>query len=95
MWDPHEPFGGLDAEQSQARELLLWKGHCSVHARFTVQQIDVLRKQHPGVQGHRASRVPLDVVQAADDSGSTEYILKTVREQPAGSSGRSGPRCTS
>jgi quinolinate synthase len=56
-----------------------------VHARFTVRQIENIRAQHPGVRVIVHPEVPLDVVQAADDSGSTEYILKTVRESPVGS----------
>jgi quinolinate synthase len=56
-----------------------------VHARFTVRQIENLRAQHPGVRVIVHPEVPFDVVQAADDAGSTEYILKTVRQSPAGS----------
>ena len=65
--------------------MLLWKGHCSVHTRFTAQQIAMIREQHPGVRVIVHPEVPWDVVQAADDSGSTEYILKQVRNSPAGS----------
>jgi quinolinate synthase len=65
--------------------MLLWKGHCSVHARFTVRQIEHLRAQHPGLRVIVHPEVPWDVVQAADDSGSTEYIIKAVKDSPAGS----------
>ena len=65
--------------------MLLWKGHCSVHARFTVRQIENIRAQHPGVRVIVHPEVPLDVVQAADDSGSTEYIINQVTDSPAGS----------
>jgi quinolinate synthase len=64
--------------------LLLWKGHCSVHVRFTVPQIEAVRRQHPGVRVIVHPEVPHDVLRAADDFGSTEYILRTVREAPAG-----------
>ena len=73
------------AKQGRAARLLLWKGHCSVHTRFTAQQIALVREQHPGVRVIVHPEVPWDVVQAADDSGSTEHILKPVRESPAGS----------
>src|SRR4051794_16093251 len=48
LWDPHEMWGGLDAEGVKNARMILWKGHCSVHARFTVRQIEQLRAQHPG-----------------------------------------------
>lgn len=84
VWDPFEPFGGLTREQVAAARLILWKGHCSVHVRFTVPQIAAVRQQHPGVRVIVHPEVPHDVLRAADDFGSTEYILKTVREAPAG-----------
>jgi len=85
VWDPNEAGGGIDAAALQRARIVLWKGHCSVHTRFTVRQIEQLRAQHPGVRVIVHPEVPLDVVQAADDSGSTEYIIKTVRESPVGS----------
>ncbi len=85
VWDPHEIGGGLTPEEAKSAKLLLWKGHCAVHARFTVQQIALLREQHPGIRVIVHPEVPFDVVQAADDSGSTEYILKAVRESAPGS----------
>jgi quinolinate synthase len=85
LWDPNEIWGGLDPEAVKKARMILWKGHCSVHARFTVRQIENLRAQHPGLRVIVHPEVPFDVVQAADDSGSTEYIIKTVKESPAGS----------
>ena len=85
VWDPNEIFGGLDPDQVKRAKLILWKGHCSVHERFSVQQIEAIRRQHPGIRVIVHPEVPFDVVQAADDSGSTEYILKTVTNSPAGS----------
>jgi len=85
VWDPNEIFGGLDAEQVRRARMILWKGHCSVHERFTVQQIAAVRKQHPGIRVIVHPEVPWAVVDAADDNGSTEYILKTVRNSPKGS----------
>src|SRR5437867_3956580 len=85
VWDPNEIWGGLDPDAVKRARIILWKGHCSVHTRFTVRQIDAIRAQHPGVRVIVHPEVPWDVVQAADDSGSTEYIIKTVRESPVGS----------
>ena len=85
VWDPHEIFGGLDPEQVKRAKMILWKGHCSVHERFTAKQIETVRRQHPGIRVIVHPEVPWDVVQAADDSGSTEYILRTVRESAPGS----------
>ncbi|HET9777004.1 MAG TPA: quinolinate synthase NadA [Gemmatimonadaceae bacterium] len=85
VWDPNEIFGGLDPDQVKRAKMILWKGHCSVHERFTAQQIETVRKQHPGIKVIVHPEVPWAVVQAADDNGSTEYILKTVRNSPSGS----------
>jgi quinolinate synthase len=85
VWDPHQIFGGLTPEQVKQAKMILWKGHCSVHERFTAQQIATVRTQHPGIRVIVHPEVPWDVVQAADDAGSTEYILKTVRNSPPGS----------
>jgi quinolinate synthase len=85
VWDPNEIWGDLDPEAVQRARIILWKGHCSVHARFTVRQIENMRSQHPGVRVIVHPEVPWDVVQAADDSGSTEYIIKTVTDSPIGS----------
>jgi quinolinate synthase len=85
VWDPNEIWGGLEPDAVQRARMLLWKGHCSVHTRFTVRQIENIRAQHPGVRVIVHPEVPLDVVQAADDSGSTEYIIKTVSTSPIGS----------
>ncbi len=85
VWDPKQPFGGLTREHVEAARLILWKGHCSVHVRFTAKQIDLVRQQHPGVRVIVHPEVPFEVVQAADDSGSTEYILSQVRKGAPGS----------
>ena len=85
IWDPSEIWGGLEPDSLENARMILWKGHCSVHTRFTVRQIENIRAQHPGVRVIVHPEVPLEVVQAADDSGSTEYIIKTVSQSPAGS----------
>jgi quinolinate synthase len=85
VWDPNEIFGGLDPDEVTRAKMILWKGHCSVHTRFTAKQITTVRQQHPGIRVIVHPEVPWDVVQAADDSGSTEYIIKTVTNSPEGS----------
>ncbi|MFA5910171.1 MAG: quinolinate synthase NadA [Vicinamibacterales bacterium] len=85
VWDPFEPFGGLTREQLEHAKLILWKGHCSVHVRFTAGQIDKVRVEHPGIKVIVHPEVPFDVAQAADDMGSTEHILTTVRDSAPGS----------
>src|SRR5688572_5985252 len=84
VWDPNEIFGGVDPEDVKRARMILWKGHCSVHVRFTVKQIEALRREHPGIRVIVHPEVPWEVVQAADDNGSTEYIIKTVKQSPAG-----------
>jgi quinolinate synthase len=85
VWDPNEIFGGVDPDALGRARMILWKGHCSVHVRFSAAQIESVRRQHPGIRVIVHPEVPWDVVQAADDSGSTEYIIKTVKDSPAGS----------
>jgi quinolinate synthase len=85
VWDPNEIWGGLEPEQVRRSRIVLWKGHCSVHTRFSVRQIEQLRSQHPGIRVIVHPEVPFEVVRAADDSGSTEYIIRRVKQSPAGS----------
>jgi quinolinate synthase len=85
VWDPFELNGGLTREELEQARLILWKGHCSVHVRFTVKQIEAARAEYQGIRVIVHPEVPFDVLQAADDSGSTEYILKRVRESAPGS----------
>jgi quinolinate synthase len=85
VWDPNEIWGGLDPDRVTSVRLLLWKGHCSVHTRFTVQQIDAFRKKYPHGRVIAHPECTFDVVQAADASGSTEQIINTVRNSPPGS----------
>jgi quinolinate synthase len=85
VWDPNEIWGGVEPDAVKQARMILWKGHCSVHTRFTVRQIANLRAQHPNIRVIVHPEVPWDVVQAADDSGSTEHIIKTVSDSPAGS----------
>jgi quinolinate synthase len=85
VWDPHETWGGLTTEQAKGARLLLWKGHCSVHTRFNVQQVEAFRKKYPDGKVIAHPECTLDVVQAADLSGSTEFIIEAVKNSPKGS----------
>jgi quinolinate synthase len=85
VWDPNEIWGGLQPEQVKAATLILWKGHCSVHTRFTVPQIEAFRKKYPGGKVIAHPECTYDVVMAADESGSTEHIITAVRNSPSGS----------
>src|SRR4051794_13983261 len=85
IWDPHEVNGGLTPQQADGAKLLLWKGHCSVHTRFTTAQIDAFRKTHPEGKVIAHPECTFDVVQAADLSGSTEFIIDRVKSSPKGS----------
>jgi quinolinate synthase len=85
VWDPNELFGGLEPEAVTRARLILWKGHCSVHTRFTVPQIDAFRKKYPNGRVIAHPECTFDVVQAADESGSTEQIISAVRNSPSGS----------
>src|SRR6476660_3770931 len=85
VWDPNESWGGLQPEQVKKAKLILWKGHCSVHTRFTVAQIDAFRKKYPAGLVVAHPECTFDVVLAADESGSTEAIINTVKDSPEGS----------
>ncbi len=78
MWNPHKPLGGNSEIDVLDARVILWHGFCSVHKRFTVAQIDAARLQHPGVRVIVHPECPMPVVDAADESGSTDYILKAV-----------------
>jgi quinolinate synthase len=84
VWDPNKPFGGVTPEEVRAKPVLLWKGHCSVHARFNTAQIDKARADYPGVQIIVHPECSLDVVRAADLNGSTEVIIQTIAQAPSG-----------
>ncbi len=79
MWNPAKPWGGTDAATLQDSRVILWHGFCSVHRRFTVEQIDKARAEHPGVRVIVHPECPMPVVDAADESGSTDYIRKAIQ----------------
>jgi quinolinate synthase len=84
VWDPYEERGGLSDDQLRSARIVLWKGHCSVHNRFTPEMVDRRREQIPGVRVIVHPECRFEVAQKADAIGSTEGILKTVRESPPG-----------
>jgi quinolinate synthase len=86
VWNPLKPNGGLTRDELTAAKMILWKGHCSVHGRFTAECVDQVRERVPGVQVLVHPECTHEVVTKADLVGSTEFIIKTVAEAPAGSS---------
>jgi quinolinate synthase len=85
LYDPHKPNGGLTAEQLRGAKMILWRGHCSVHGRFTLDSVREVRERVPGVQVLVHPECKHEVVEAADHVGSTEFIIKTLDAAPAGS----------
>ena len=86
VWNPLKPDGGLSREELAAAKMILWKGHCSVHGRFTAAEVDRVRATVPGVQVLVHPECTHEVVTKADLVGSTEFIIKTIEAAPAGSS---------
>jgi quinolinate synthase len=85
VFDPHKPGGGLTTDQLRDATMILWKGHCSVHARFSADAVAEVRERIPGVNVLVHPECRHDVVTAADYVGSTEFIIKTLEAAPAGS----------
>ncbi|MDJ1370068.1 quinolinate synthase NadA [Gulosibacter molinativorax] len=85
LWRPNLPLGGNTEDALERAKVILWNGFCSVHKRFTVKQIEQAREQYPDVRVIVHPECPMDVVDAADESGSTDYIRKAVEAAPAGS----------
>jgi quinolinate synthase len=85
VWDPFKPLGGNTEESIRRATFILWKGHCSVHQRFTVEQVEKARREYPGINILVHPECPLEVVEIADFAGSTEFIIHTVEQSPAGS----------
>jgi quinolinate synthase len=85
LYDPHQVNGGLTADQLRAAKMILWKGHCSVHGRFSPEAVDEVRARIPGVKVLVHPECQHDVVLKADLIGSTEFIIKAVEKAPPGS----------
>jgi quinolinate synthase len=86
VWNPWKPQGGLTEAEIRDAKMILWRGHCSVHGRFTVESIDGYRAKVPDIKIIVHPECQHDVVKAADVVGSTEKIIQTVSQSPAGSS---------
>jgi quinolinate synthase len=86
LYDPHKPHGGLTPEQLRDAKMILWRGHCSVHGRFTIESVRDVRERVPGVNVLVHPECRHEVVRAADRVGSTEYIIRVLDAAPAGSS---------
>jgi quinolinate synthase len=85
VYNPYKPNGGLTVEQLRRARMILWRGHCSVHGRFTADQVAAVRERVPGVTVLVHPECTYEVVSAADLVGSTEYIIRTIEAAPAGS----------
>ena len=85
LYDPHKPQGGLTAGQLRGAKMILWRGHCSVHGRFTLDSVREARERIPGVNILVHPECRHDVVTAADVVGSTELIVATLDAAPSGS----------
>jgi quinolinate synthase len=86
VWDPHRPNGGLTTEQLADARMILWRGHCSVHGRFSVDAVEIARREIPGVKVIVHPECRYEVVELADEVGSTEKIIQTIAAAPDGTS---------
>ena len=84
LWNPRKPLGGSTSEALQQSEIILWHGFCSVHKRFSVEQIASARAAYPQVRVIVHPECPMEVVDAADEAGSTDYIRKAVESASPG-----------
>jgi len=85
VWDPAKESGGLTREELERARVILWKGCCSVHTKFQLRHVEERRREDPDVRILVHPEVPYDVVQAADEVGSTEHIIRVLEKAPAGS----------
>ena len=86
VFDPHKPAGGLTSEQARAARVILWRGHCSVHGRFSLEAVEAARATIPDVKVIVHPECQYEVVQVSDAFGSTERIIQTIAAAPEGSS---------
>lgn len=85
VWNPWKPMGGLTETELRDAKVILWRGHCSVHGRFSAQNVADVRERVPGVKVLVHPECQHEVVSIADVVGSTEKIIQTVANSPAGS----------
>jgi quinolinate synthase len=86
VFNPHKPGGGVTPQQLRDAKMILWAGHCSVHGRFTADNVADVRRRIPDVNILVHPECRHEVVLAADQVGSTEYIIRALDAAPAGSS---------
>jgi quinolinate synthase len=85
LWNPWQPNGGLTDDQIKSAKVILWRGHCSVHGRFSLQNITDMRAKVADIQILVHPECKFEVVSGADLVGSTEMIIKTIEAAPSGS----------
>ena len=85
VWDPFLPHGGADPQRQRDARVILWKGHCSVHQRFLPEHVDKVRLRYPGIQVIVHPECRFEVCQKADGIGSTEGLIKFIKNAPSGS----------
>ena len=85
VWDPYQLQGGLSADRMRKAKVILWKGHCSVHQRFLPEHVDKVRATYPGMQVIVHPECRWEVCQKADGIGSTDYLIRQVKQAPSGS----------
>jgi quinolinate synthase len=84
VWDPYQLNGGVTPDRLGKAKVILWKGHCSVHQRFLPEHVDSVRAKYPGIRVVVHPECRWEVCQKADGVGSTEGLLKMIREAPSG-----------
>lgn len=84
VWDPYAEYGGHRPDELRRARVILWQGHCSVHARMTPEHVARARAAYPGVRILVHPECPWETVQLSDLAGSTEFIISQVRQAPAG-----------
>jgi quinolinate synthase len=85
VWDPYLPMGGQTPQSLRAAKVILWKGHCSVHQRFLPEHVDKVRAKYPGIRVVVHPECRWEVCQKADGIGSTDRLIRLIREAPEGS----------
>lgn len=85
VYNPQMQNGGLTPEQIKKAKVILWYGFCSVHQGFTKEQVLAVKKNNPAMKVNVHPECNFDVVQAADDNGSTSYIIEQIEKSPPGS----------
>jgi len=84
LWNPRFELGGLTEAEAKEGKILLWKGHCSIHQRFSAEQVAEFRAEHPDGLVVIHPEAPYEAIQAADEVGSTDFIIKTVEAAAPG-----------